>query len=136
MSRSTKTSSSRSAELYDRARKILPGGVSRNTVLRKPHPAYASHAAGCRVVDVEGVERIDFANNMASLIHGHADPDIVKVVSEQMARGSATTWLESSARMISWAASWPMCSMMVSRSSTAKAATAYMASGLRLLKSV
>jgi glutamate-1-semialdehyde 2,1-aminomutase len=82
---------SRSAELYLRALRSLPGGVSRNTVLRKPHPAYAAHASGCRVTDIEGVERIDFANNMASLIHGHADPDIVAAVTEQMQRGSAFT---------------------------------------------
>ncbi len=83
--------SSRSAELYERALKVLPGGVSRNTVLRSPHPAYAAFASGCRVTDIDGVERIDFANNMASLIHGHADPDIVAAVTEQMARGTAFT---------------------------------------------
>ena len=60
--------------LRARARRSCPGGVSRNTVLRKPHPLYADHASGCRVTDIEGVERIDFANNMASLIHGHATP--------------------------------------------------------------
>ena len=59
---------SRSAELYERALELLPGGVSRNTVLRRPHPLYADHAEGCRVTDIEGVERIDFANNLASLI--------------------------------------------------------------------
>ena len=81
----------KSASLYQRARSILPGGVSRNTVLRKPHPPYADHASGCRVTDVEGVERIDFANNMASLIHGHAHPAMVAAVSEQLARGTAFT---------------------------------------------
>lgn len=82
---------SRSAELYERAQRSLPGGVSRNTVLRSPHPLYADHALGCRVTDIEGVERIDFANNMASLIHGHSDPDIVAAVTEQLHRGSAFT---------------------------------------------
>ncbi|MDH3627394.1 MAG: aspartate aminotransferase family protein [Acidobacteriota bacterium] len=91
MSDQAKTESSRSAELYRRAVKILPGGVSRNTVLRKPHPAYADHGHGARVVDIEGVERIDFANNMASLIHGHADPDIIAAVTEQMHKGTAFT---------------------------------------------
>jgi glutamate-1-semialdehyde 2,1-aminomutase len=80
-----------SAALYERAKASLPGGVSRNTVLRTPHPLYADHAAGCRVTDIEGVERIDFANNMASLIHGHAHPEIVRAVQEQVARGSAFT---------------------------------------------
>jgi glutamate-1-semialdehyde 2,1-aminomutase len=78
-----------SASLYERAKEILPGGVSRNTVLRKPHPIYVDHASGCRVVDVEGVERVDFANNMASLIHGHAHPAIVSAVVEQLGRGTA-----------------------------------------------
>jgi glutamate-1-semialdehyde 2,1-aminomutase len=82
---------SKSAALYERALKVLPGGVSRNTVLRKPHPTYADFARGCRVTDVEGVERIDFANNMASLIHGHSHPAIVKSVTEQLARGTAFT---------------------------------------------
>jgi glutamate-1-semialdehyde 2,1-aminomutase len=85
------SSLSRSAELYEHALEILPGGVSRNTVLRKPHPIYADHASGCVVTDIEGVERIDFANNMASLIHGHANPAVVRAVTEQLSRGTAFT---------------------------------------------
>jgi len=77
--------------LYERALKVLPGGVSRNTVLRRPHPVYVDHGQGCRVTDVEGVERIDFANNMASLIHGHAHPVVVAAVADQLERGSAFT---------------------------------------------
>ncbi len=80
---------SESARLYERALEMLPGGVSRNTVLRKPHPLYADHAAGCRVTDIEGVEHIDFANNMASLIHGHAHPAVVAAVTEQLQKGTA-----------------------------------------------
>jgi len=87
----TATDTSISAKLYERAQRSLPGGVSRNTVLRSPHPLYVDHASGCRVTDVEGVEHIDFANNMASLIHGHALPAIVEVVGEQLVRGSAFT---------------------------------------------
>ncbi len=52
---------------------------------------YAAHAAGCRITDIEGVERIDFANNMASLIHGHSHPAIVAAVTEQLQRGTACT---------------------------------------------
>jgi glutamate-1-semialdehyde 2,1-aminomutase len=80
-----------SASLYARAQKVLPGGVSRNTVLGKPHPLYVDHASGCRVTDIEGVERIDFANNMAALIHGHAYPEIIDAVSAQLHRGTAFT---------------------------------------------
>ena len=86
---SNKLDRSLSAALYERALEILPGGVSRNTVLRDPHPLYADHALGCRVTDIEGVERIDFSNNMASLIHGHAHPAVVAAVTEQLGKGTA-----------------------------------------------
>jgi glutamate-1-semialdehyde 2,1-aminomutase len=82
---------SRSASLYQRAQEIMPGGCSRNTVLRKPHPLYAERGEGCYVTDIEGVERIDFANNMASLIHGHAHPQIVSAVTAQLQKGTAFT---------------------------------------------
>lgn len=88
---STPSQTTRSAELYERAQQVLPGGVSRNTVLRDPHPVYADHGVGCRITDIEGVTRLDFSNNMASLIHGHACPAIVEAVTAQLARGSAFT---------------------------------------------
>lgn len=78
-----------SASLYERALRVMPGGCSRNTVLRKPYPLYAARGEGCYVTDVEGVRRIDFANNMASLIHGHAHPAVVAAVTEQLKKGTA-----------------------------------------------
>ncbi len=78
-------------EIYRQACGVITGGVSRNTVFRRPHPFYASHASGCYVTDIDGVEHIDFANNMASLIHGHAHPAIVSAVVEQLMRGTAYT---------------------------------------------
>ncbi|HEC00516.1 MAG TPA: aspartate aminotransferase family protein [Sphingomonadales bacterium] len=83
--------SPKSAALFKRAQKVLPGGVSRNTLLRGDHPLYVSHAKGCVITDVDGVERLDFANNMASHIHGHAFEPIVSAVSAQLAKGSAFT---------------------------------------------
>ena len=85
----TTTDLTRSAALFERAQRVLPGGVSRNTVLRSPHPAYADHGEGCRITDLDGVTRIDFSNNMCSLIHGHADADVTRAVMEQLPRGSA-----------------------------------------------
>lgn len=82
---------SRSAQLYARGCQVMPGGVSRNTVLRSPHPAYAEKGEGCYVTDIEGIKRIDFSNNMASLIHGHAHPKIVAAVTEQLQKGTAFT---------------------------------------------
>lgn len=78
-----------SSELFERAQRVLPGGVSRNTVLRTPHPAYADFGKGCRITDLEGRSRIDFSNNMASLIHGHACPEVNEAVREQLDRGTA-----------------------------------------------
>ncbi|MFT5300956.1 MAG: glutamate-1-semialdehyde 2,1-aminomutase [Mariniblastus sp.] len=82
---------SKSHSLYQEALKVLPGGISRNTIYRKPHPDYAARGEGCRVTDIDGVTRIDFANNMASLIHGHAHPVIVEAVTKQLANGTAFT---------------------------------------------
>lgn len=87
----TTQTTSRSAELYERAQRVLPGGVSRNTVLRDPHPLYVERGEGCRMIDLDGVARVDFANNMASLIHGHAYPPVVEAVTEQLRRGTAFT---------------------------------------------
>ena len=80
-----------SKDIYDRATKVLAGGVSRNTIFRKPHPLYVESAQGSYIKDIDGVERIDFANNMASLIHGHAHPEIIEAVTKQMHKGTAYT---------------------------------------------
>lgn len=82
----------RSEDLYQRALRVLPGGVSRNTVLRQPHPFYAVKGEGCWVTDIEGKRRLDCANNMCSLIHGHAHPAIVAAVGEQLKNGTAFTF--------------------------------------------
>jgi glutamate-1-semialdehyde 2,1-aminomutase len=79
---------SASEALFNRARKVLPGGVSRNAVLRRPHPFYVARGEGCYVTDLEGVRRIDFSNNMTSQIHGHAHPAIVAAVTDQLSRGT------------------------------------------------
>lgn len=92
---------STSAKLYERALAVLPGGVSRNAVLRAPHPLYVSTASGCRITDVEGVARLDCSNNMCALIHGHAHPEINRAVAEQLASGTA--YMMGTEREISYA---------------------------------
>ncbi len=62
---STTDTKSKSQSLYEEALRVLPGGISRNTIYRKPHPDYVARGEGCRVTDIDGVTRIDFANNMA-----------------------------------------------------------------------
>lgn len=83
------TPSSRSRELYERAQNSLPGGNTRTTVFMKPHPLYAARGEGCRVIDVDGVARIDCINNFTALIHGHAHPALVAAATRQIALGTA-----------------------------------------------
>ena len=80
---------SRSAAIFERARKVLPGGISRLQTWADPFPIYAREGRGAIVTDVDGVERIDLMNNFASLIHGHAHPEVVAAVTAAAARGSA-----------------------------------------------
>jgi glutamate-1-semialdehyde 2,1-aminomutase len=54
-----------------------------------PYPLFIERASGCRMHDADGHEIIDFMNNFTSLMLGHANPAVVRAVSEQMQRGSA-----------------------------------------------
>ncbi len=79
----------RQEEIYRIACRYLPGGISRNAIFRRPHPFYVASASGAYITDISGVTRVDFSNNMASLIHGHAHPALVKSACEQIAKGTA-----------------------------------------------
>jgi glutamate-1-semialdehyde 2,1-aminomutase len=74
-----------SARLFARAQRVLPGGNTRHTVAFDPYPIYAASGSGCKIVDVDGVERTDYINNFSSLIHGHSHPKIVEAVKRQAA---------------------------------------------------
>jgi glutamate-1-semialdehyde 2,1-aminomutase len=80
---------SASARLFERARKVIPGGTSKANMRIRPHPCYVASGSGCRVTDVDGVERLDALNNFTALIHGHGFRPIVDAVTAQVARGSA-----------------------------------------------
>ena len=79
---------SRSAEIFARAKQVLPGGISRLLTWVDPYPIYAKRGAGAYIEDVDGVRRFDLLNNFASLIHGHAHPAIVAAVGEVVANGT------------------------------------------------
>src|SRR5579863_4136141 len=79
----------RSEEFYRRAQRVLPSGNSRLTVFFKPFPVYAHHGDGFRLVDEDGVERIDFINNYSALIHGHRPPSVMRAVQDQLGRLTA-----------------------------------------------
>jgi glutamate-1-semialdehyde 2,1-aminomutase len=72
-----------SAALWERALASLPGGNTRTTIFHEPYPVYIARGEGCRVWDVDGVERIDFISNYTSLILGHCHPRVVEAVQRQ-----------------------------------------------------
>ncbi|HNP21124.1 MAG TPA: aspartate aminotransferase family protein [Panacibacter sp.] len=79
---------SKSAELLERARQSLAGGVS--SEFRKynhPHAIFYSHAAGSRVYDVDGNEYIDFTLSQGPMLVGHNHPHVVKRVEEYARNG-------------------------------------------------
>jgi glutamate-1-semialdehyde 2,1-aminomutase len=80
---------SRSAALYERAVKVLPGGNTRTTVFNAPHPLYLVAGEGFQVTDADGQTRLDFLNNYTSLLHGHAHPEVLAAAQAQLARGTA-----------------------------------------------
>ncbi len=80
---------SASARLFARASRVIPGGTSKANMPVRPHPCYLASGKGCRVTDVDGVERLDAIGNFTALIHGHAFPPVVEAVSRQLARGTA-----------------------------------------------
>lgn len=79
---------SRSAKLFNRARAVLPGGISRLQTWVDPFPIYAQRGEGAYIVDVDGTRRLDMMNNFASLIHGHAHPRVTKAATGAAAQGS------------------------------------------------
>ncbi len=81
--------SSRSAQLFKEASRVIPGGTSKANMYFKPHPCYVAEGSGAWVTDVDGVRRLDCINNFTALIHGHAFPPIVEAVTRQLHRGTA-----------------------------------------------
>jgi glutamate-1-semialdehyde 2,1-aminomutase len=77
---------SRSETIFTRAQAVLPSGYTRHLAVTKPHPQYAAAGAGCWITDVDGNRKVDFINNFAALIHGHAHPAITQVITEQAGR--------------------------------------------------
>jgi len=79
---------SQSAQIFARAQDVLPGGISRLLTWVDPYPIYAKRGQGGYIEDADGTRRLDLMNNFASLIHGHAHPEIVAAVTEAAANGS------------------------------------------------
>jgi glutamate-1-semialdehyde 2,1-aminomutase len=82
----------RSAEIFERGRETLVGGVDSPVRAFRAvggSPLVIDRAAGTRLYDVDGQEYLDYVCSWGALILGHAHPDVVAAVSEQAARGTS-----------------------------------------------
>jgi glutamate-1-semialdehyde 2,1-aminomutase len=82
----------RSAELYERAQQVLPGGV--NSPVRAMRsigrdPIFVAAGAGPLIRDVDGNEYVDWVCSWGPLILGHAHPQVLAAVTGAAARGTS-----------------------------------------------
>jgi len=80
----------RSAQLLDRARTIVPGGV--NSPVRAFRavggtPRFMASAAGPWLTDVDGRRYVDLICSWGPMILGHAHPDVLAAVQDSAAKG-------------------------------------------------
>jgi glutamate-1-semialdehyde 2,1-aminomutase len=84
------TASHTNAELFDRARLHIPGGV--NSPVRAFNgvggdPLFFERAEGARLYAVNGRSYIDYVGSWGPMIAGHAHPDVVRAVQQAASRG-------------------------------------------------
>src|SRR5256885_16457464 len=80
----------RSSELFDRAKRVLPGGV--NSPVRAFRavggtPFFVARAEGARLTDVEGKSYVDYGCSWGPLILGHAHPAVLEAIRSAAAQG-------------------------------------------------
>ena len=78
----------KSAALYERARRSIPGGITHDIRHLTPHPIYVERAVGARKWDVDGNEYVDYWMGHGALFLGHCHPAVVRAIQEQAARGT------------------------------------------------
>jgi len=78
----------KSEELFEKAKRLIPGGVNSPVRAFQPYPFFTERAKGSRIFDVDGKEYIDYCLGYGPLILGHAHPKIVEAVKTQLENGS------------------------------------------------
>ena len=81
-----------SHELYERAVKVLPGGV--NSPVRAMRqidrePIFVERGEGCELIDVDGNRYVDWVGSWGPLILGHAHPGVLAAVRDAAQRGTS-----------------------------------------------
>jgi glutamate-1-semialdehyde 2,1-aminomutase len=87
-----KTTGQTSEMWFARARRAIPGGV--NSPVRAwsavgGAPRFVESASGSRIRDVEGREYIDYIGSWGPMIAGHAEPSILKAITEAARHGTS-----------------------------------------------
>src|SRR4051794_11295962 len=82
--------STKSVELFDRAKRVSPGGV--HSPVRGFRgvggtPRFMQSAQGAELLDVDGNRYVDFCQSWGPLIFGHQDPEVTEAVRGALSRG-------------------------------------------------
>jgi len=88
LSRRYLSKTARSKKLYERAKRVLPAGISYFIRYMEPYPFYTARARGSRLYDVDGNEYIDFWIGHYALILGHSPPKVMREVKRQLGNGT------------------------------------------------
>lgn len=83
---------SRSKELFDRARKLIPGGVNspaRAWTSVGGTPLFFNRAEGSHIWDEDGNELIDYVCSWGPMILGHAHPAVISAVQTAVSSGTS-----------------------------------------------
>jgi glutamate-1-semialdehyde 2,1-aminomutase len=89
--RNPTTAGPRSAALYARACRVIPGGVSSPVRAFRAvggTPLFMERGAGAQIFDADGRGYLDLVCSWGPLIAGHAHPAVVAAVSAALARGT------------------------------------------------
>jgi glutamate-1-semialdehyde 2,1-aminomutase len=81
----------RSAQLYARAVRVIPGGVSSPVRAFRAvggTPLFIARGAGSQVFDADGRNYLDLVGSWGPLIAGHAHPAVVEAVTAALQRGT------------------------------------------------
>jgi glutamate-1-semialdehyde 2,1-aminomutase len=79
---------SESERLFEKAKRLIPGGVNSPVRAFKPYPFFTKSAKGSHLTDVDGKEYIDYCLGYGPLILGHAAKQIVEAVKDQLDQGT------------------------------------------------
>ncbi|MCA0985622.1 aspartate aminotransferase family protein [Halobacillus yeomjeoni] len=73
----------RSAELYERAKLSIPGGVTANIKHFSPHPLFMKKGKGSKLYDADNHSYVDYLLCYGALILGHGHPAVYEAVIDQ-----------------------------------------------------